>query len=135
MRLVQKFSKKPPHVSRLTYALVASFFLDSIVHLATWGDSQGRTDSVFYLVCYSIFVLVWPLMTVGRLLELRLSLLWIAPILAPLVIFVLAEQYGLHVVARVMLGVAFIVQLPLVFLPPRAALVTHQPEVPDGPRP
>jgi amino acid permease len=105
---------------------VASLFLDSIVHLATMGASQSRAKSVFDLVCYSFFILVWPLMTVGRLLELRLSLLWILPILVSLSVLVISLRENWGWVPLGAFIVALAVQVPLVWLSPPKELAAAE---------
>jgi uncharacterized membrane protein YhaH (DUF805 family) len=134
MDLDRFFSKHPSHVGRLRYALFACFFLDAITHLATWGASQRRTDSVFYLICYIFFVLVWLLMTVGRLHELRLSLLWILSILVPQFVLVLSLRADWGWLPLGAFVIALAVQLPLIFLSPRKDLTTTEIASFDGPR-
>jgi hypothetical protein len=104
---------------------MSSLFLDAIVHFATRGASQ----SVLYLVCYSFFIFVWPLMTIGRLLELRLSLLWMLPILLPPSVLVLAlrEDWGWVPLGAFITALAVLV--PLVWLsPPKVLAIADNAE-------
>jgi hypothetical protein len=66
----------------------------------------------------------WPLLTIGRLCELRLSWLWILPILVPIFTALIAVFDGWPLVVRIAEGIAFVFQLPLFLLPKPKDLLT-----------
>jgi hypothetical protein len=132
MKLARIFSTQAPPISRWSYGLVSLTFLNVVTELAIWKPI-GRVHLVFNLIIAGLFVLTWPLLTIRRFVELRLSLLWIVPILTPFAISVLADRYGLKIVTLVSLAVQFIVLATFALLPPRTALTTTQVDTPDGP--
>jgi uncharacterized membrane protein YhaH (DUF805 family) len=114
---------------------VSICFLDSIFDLAAIRSSHDRVGLIFDLVFFMIFALIWPLLTIGRLLELQLNCWWIVPMMVPLVIGVVGAYCGRPLFARVALGIAFFVLLPPVFLSPPKDSGTTQADVPDDSRP
>ncbi len=120
MKLARIFSKQGPPIDRWVYGLASITFLGVIADLTIW-NSVDSAGFVYNLILAALFVLTWPILTIRRLIELRLNLLWIVPILAPLGISEWAHRYGLSVLVAVGLVVQLFVLVPLTFLPPRAA--------------
>jgi len=74
-----------------------------------------------------IFIFMWPLLTIRRLITLKFSRLWILPILVPIVVAMLAGAKGWRLVLTIALELAFVFQLPLVVLPwPRNLLTLKE---------
>jgi uncharacterized membrane protein YhaH (DUF805 family) len=132
MNRTRIFSNSGP-VGRWTYALVAIVLLDSIIDVVRSWAPHDRAYLILNLVFFIFSVLAWPLLTIGRLRELRLSQLWILPILVPFAMAAVAVFEGWPVWFRVSMGVAFVVQLPLVLLSRRTDLTTTEIESSDGP--
>jgi uncharacterized membrane protein YhaH (DUF805 family) len=114
MKITQLFSKPGPPVNRWTYALVSILFLNSIMGLSS---SSGRAEFIYNCVIFSFTVLMWPLFTIRRLIDIRRSRLWILPILLPVVIALIALFEGRKLVFGIAAGLAFTFQLPLILLP------------------
>jgi uncharacterized membrane protein YhaH (DUF805 family) len=136
MGLARIFSKQGPPIDRLTYALTSVFLVSSIQQFATSLTSPDRAYFVFSLICFLAFVLAWPLLTLRRLIDLRLNLFWMVPISVPLAVALLAIWIGwTSVVIPLSLAVALVVQLPLMLLPPHKNSAATQAESSDGSRP
>jgi uncharacterized membrane protein YhaH (DUF805 family) len=60
---------------------------------------------------------MWPLFTIRRLIDIRRSRLWILPIILPIIVAMIASFEGWTLVSRIVNGLAFIFQLPLILLP------------------
>ena len=128
MKLAQVFKKREPHIGRLLYVLFATSFLNAIAHLATIGASKVRSESVIFLVGYTVFIIVWPFSMIVRLHELRLSSLWILPILMPPLVLVLSLREDWGWVPLVAFVAALAVQVPLFWLSPPKG--NAQPDLP-----
>jgi uncharacterized protein YqhQ len=96
---------------------------------------HDRVDFAFNLFFLSICLLVWPLLALRRLIEIRASRLWILPILVPIAMGLFCAFKGWPLALRITNLVAFAVQSPLMFLPPRKDLDATQVEGPVGSHP
>ncbi len=137
MKLTQILKKREPHIGKLLYVLFATSILNAIAHFATDGASKVRSESVIFLVGYTVFVIVWPFSVIVRLHELRLSLLWILPILVPPLVLALSlrEDWGWVWMPMVAFVAALAVQVPLVWLSPPKELAAVGNAQPDRPLP
>jgi len=132
MKLARIFSTQVPPIDRWAYLLGSITFLGVVNELVIWKPI-GHAHLVFNLILAALFVLVWPLLTIRRLVELRLSLLWFVPILTPFAISMVANDYGMKVVVIVGSTVQFFVLVALALIPPRAALSVTQVDTPGVP--
>jgi hypothetical protein len=124
------FSLKRP-ISGSGYALVALLTPLIIIHIAEGWTAQDRTTFLFYLIVAPLYALIWPLATMRRLVYLRLSRLWILPILLPLGLLSLTLFWHYpHKITAMLLLVAVVVQAPLIFLSPRKHFQSENPNEP-----
>jgi hypothetical protein len=128
-------SKQGEPIGRLAYSMATILMLECLFDFAGSLTSHARVDFAFNLFFLSICLLVWPLLTLRRLIEIRASRLWILPILLPIAVGFFCAFKGWPIALRITNLVAFSVQLPLMFLPPLKELDATQVEGPVGSHP
>ncbi len=91
----------------------------SVINLSeSWGPHL-TVKSLSWLVITLIYAVSWPFVAAKRLGQLRLSLLWILPILLPLAVLMLALCEQWRLTGAVALLVSLAAQAPLLWLSPR----------------
>ena len=127
MRIARIFSKQGPPIGRWDYVWPVILLPNLIIQTSTSWNSSGHPYLVFDSIMLLIFIFMWPLLTIRRLITLKFSRLWILPILVPIVVAMLAGAKGWRLVLTIALELAFVFQLPLVVLPwPRNLLTLKE---------
>jgi len=102
--------KNPPPISRWHYGLGLILVLQAIEELRTgW-------DHLFAIIYAGVILPAWAVVTVRRLVDLRLSPWWMIPVTIPVLTGLIAVFKGSELQLRLALGIAFIALLPPFFV-------------------
>jgi hypothetical protein len=127
------FSREEPPQGRPTFWSATAVLLSVIE--SQWGDRNVGADVIFL----SVGALLWGILAIRRLIDLRISLVWFAPVCAPFalasfLIFIGPQHYPDSTKNLVLIAV-FLSQLPLLLLPPHKAPTSNEPSSPELPEP
>jgi hypothetical protein len=128
IQLSRIFSKEGPTVGRWT-TLWTSILLANFAHdLAKCQESHDMAGFVVFLAFSVLMALMWPILTIRRLVELSLSWMWVIPLVILYAVALVAAVRGQPLLVTPTADVAVLAQIPLVFLSPRKeqAAVTDQ---------
>lgn len=118
-----------------SYAIAAVGFPMSIIFLSNaWAHHESLLIA-FWVALTALYVVRWPIATIGRLIHLRMSRLWILPLLIPVVLLVAASLERWRILALVATLVSLGVQAPLVFPSLRMGSPTTEDIVPGETQP
>lgn len=126
MKLARIFSKQERPMSRGVYAIPVICLPYFLMSLESHWNSHSIAYRAFLLIMSILFMIMWIVSTAKRLVDLRISQLWILPILVSLVLFVMA--IFIHWPTYVFVSMAilmFTAQLPLLLIPSRTDLTTE----------
>lgn len=133
MDLGQFFSNRARPVSASVYAIWLVWLPLSVINLSEAWDPHPTFRSISWLVVALVYAMSWPLITERRLADLGLSLLWLFPILLPLLVLMLAVCEKWRLVGAVALLVSLAAQAPLVWMSPRKEPATTKDGKADRP--